>query len=247
MSQEPDVPDITGMALAMARATERFIERAREFFYEVMLADHTCPACGGRLHMIGESRCRCDACGQALDPTQAFQRCGLCGGQPILRVCRHQCRGCGQDVPSHFVFDGIAFDAEYFRLKMAESRERRTIRRAEAARRATGSRSADAATLAFEPESAPGLWDALDELVGCAQPVAWDIGRNAFDLERYERHLRACTGAIPVRFDRIPVLAEDLRLDRIWRFIAMIFLLHDGLVDVCQQGETILVRQRGAD
>ena len=132
MNPEPEVLDITSMALALADATARFRRLARQFFYEVMLADHGCPTCGGRLHMIGESRCRCEACGLGLDPTREFQRCGRCGGQPVLRISRYQCRGCGVDVPSRFVFDGIVFDADYFRQKMAETRDRKKARRAEA-------------------------------------------------------------------------------------------------------------------
>ena len=39
----------------------------------------------------------------------------------------------------------------------------------------------------------------------------------------------------------IPPLAEDLRLDLIWKFIAAIFLDHAGLVYIYQQDETIWV------
>lgn len=197
--------------------------------------------------MIGESRCRCEACGLGLDPTREFQRCGSCGGQPVLRISRYQCRDCGADLPSRFVFDGIVFDAEYFRQKMAEVRDRRKARRTEAARRAAETRSGRIELPVFDWPSVPGLRDALNDLVGCAQPQAWIRGRRAFDLERYERHLQAHIGRIAVSFERIPVLADDRRLDRIWRFIAMIFLFHDGLIDVRQNGAMIMVRHVDAD
>jgi len=41
----------------------------------------------------------------------------------------------------------------------------------------------------------------------------------------------------------IPPLSENLRKDLIWRFIAVIFLDHAGIVDVIQEGQKIKVMQ----
>jgi predicted RNA-binding Zn-ribbon protein involved in translation (DUF1610 family) len=71
--------------------------------------------------MVSKGKRRCVSCGRQLDPTRAFQRCPVCDGVPVLRVRRYECRDYGGDIESRFLFDGLAFDAEYFRAKMAES------------------------------------------------------------------------------------------------------------------------------
>jgi hypothetical protein len=39
----------------------------------------------------------------------------------------------------------------------------------------------------------------------------------------------------------IPPLSENPKKDLIWRFIAVIFLAHSGIIDVWQQGQNIIV------
>ena len=117
--------NIRVLALEMAEAVEAFMEKARRFFYSVMLIGHRCPRCNGPLTTVSEGRCRCGYCGHELDPTVAFQRCPDCGGAPRLSVRKYRCRQCGRDVTSRFLFDGLVFDREYFRHKMLESRQRR--------------------------------------------------------------------------------------------------------------------------
>jgi len=41
--------DMIQLAFSMADAVERLCNRARQFFYHVMLSGHTYPKCGGRL------------------------------------------------------------------------------------------------------------------------------------------------------------------------------------------------------
>ena len=67
------------LAFSMADAVERFRDRARQFFYQVMLSGHACLKCGGRLVMIREGQCRCQACENDMDPTIVFQRAGAPG------------------------------------------------------------------------------------------------------------------------------------------------------------------------
>jgi hypothetical protein len=196
--------------------------------------------------MIGESRCRCTACRQALDPTAQFQSCSACGGNPVLRISRYQCKACGRDIPSRFIFDGIVFDAEYFRQKMVEYRQRTQVRREDAAQAAYDNRSRGIDLPVLDLRSVPGLLDALNDLADCPRPQPWTLSRG-FDLKRYKEHLQAHIGAIAVPFERIPVLEGDPRLDRVWRFVAMIFLLQDGLIAVHQHGQAIEVMQIGDD
>jgi hypothetical protein len=94
--------NIVAVSFDMAKAVEVFIQKARRFFYSVMLLGHRCPQCGGRLLMVAESRCQCTRCSGECDPTVQFERCLECGGVP------------GRDIKSRFLFDGLVFNAEYF-------------------------------------------------------------------------------------------------------------------------------------
>ncbi|HOW74167.1 MAG TPA: hypothetical protein PKY77_26485 [Phycisphaerae bacterium] len=125
MEVEQEPLDIVSQAFCMAAAVERFMQQARVFYYAVILSGYSCPGCGGNLEMVSEGTSQCRSCGSCFDPTVTFQRCESCGGKPRLMVRRYQCGNCGQDVTSRFLFDGLVFDAEYFRQKMAESRERK--------------------------------------------------------------------------------------------------------------------------
>ena len=234
-------------AFGLTHAVAAYVKQARRFFYEVMLFDHACPKCQGSLAMIQEGRCRCTSCAHTFDPTIEFQRCLECGGAPKLEIRRYRCSQCGEVISSRFLFDGLVFDAAYFREKMAEHRQRKREQRD---RRRTMQAENRSPALDAEPMDlamVPGLADALDRLTaGIAEHFPWPM-RQSFDLSRYEKHIQAHIEAFPVPFDRIPLLSEDARQDRIWRFIAVIFMAHAGLIELEQQGQTILVMQREVD
>jgi hypothetical protein len=233
--------EIIRLAFELAAAVERLVEHTRRFCYEVMLSAHDCPQCGGRLEMVRESWCECRECGHAFDPTLMFQRCPSCESRLRLRICRYICRYCGRDVPSRFLFDGIVFDRDYFRQKMAESRERRQQRQADRQRLVAENQSPPAAPCRLDLESVPGLLEALDVLTCVPDLAAWAPLIQGFDLQRYEAHLSKCIGRGEQRFDDLPGLDENPRLDRIWRFIAIIFMAHAGRIRIRQEGPIILV------
>jgi len=233
--------EIIRLAFELARVVEVFVEHARQYFYEVALSGYTCPRCGGRLEMLGESHCRCAACGYVFDPTAAFQRCTACGGRVRLRICRYQCCQCGLDVPSRFVFDGVVFDREYFREHMAESRKRKREQREYLGRVAAENRSDALEPPAADLDAIPGLVEALNSLVTVPDMNVWIPFAKGFDLNRYQKHIQAHLGQYETQFDDIPALENNSRLDRIWRFIAIVFMAHAGGIQIRQQGSTILV------
>jgi len=239
MSQRPEPWDIVGLAFSLAGAVAGFVERAKRFFYDVMLWDHACPTCGGGLAMVREGVCKCQACGHQFDPTTAFQRCQACGGKVVLKVCRYQCQQCGGDVPSRFLFDGLVFDAEYFRQKMAEHRQKKSEQHERVRQMLAESRSQALGLPAANLQDVPGLTEALNALVADAPSGSAAWLPSEFNLAFYESHLQAHIGAIPVGFDEIPPLGENRRLDRVRRFIAILFLAHAGLVDIRQDGQII--------
>jgi len=238
---------LLSLTLSLATRTARLVERARAFFYRVVLCPHACPACGSGLVMTGESRCRCSVCRRDFDPTVALQRCTACGGQPRLRIRRYECADCGTGIASRFVFDGLVFDADYFRQKIAEHRERKRERRERVRQMLAGSRSGAVVPGPLDFAAVPGLMDAINSLTTGNDVVLGWQPRNDFDLRRYEAHIQACLGTDEITFDEIPSLIEDRRLDRIWRFIAIIFLAHAGLVQVWQERDTIMVMKSEID
>jgi hypothetical protein len=238
---------IIEQAFALVRLVAGFAERGRQFFYSVVLHCHACPRCGGSLHMEHEALARCRGCGNRFDPTTTFQRCPACGGLPRLRVRRYECASCGAEIASRFLFDGLVFDADYFRQKMAEHRERKRERRERVRRMLAESRSNAVLPGPAVLNAVPGLAEALNSLTsGQDVPFNWRPSSSC-DLTRYQRHIQAHIQPFALPLDEIPPLGEDARVDRIWRFVAIVFLAHAGLITIWQDGPEVMVIQRETD
>jgi len=234
------------MARRLAAGVARYAATARAFFYAVVLSGHRCAHCGGQLGMAGEGRCSCAACGSSVDPTAAFQRCAGCGGELELRIRRYRCKTCGADVASRFLFDGLVFDAEYFRQRMAEHRERKRDLRQRVARMLAQSRSPWLDVSAADFSSVPDLAGALDRLrVDLAKFAPW-VAKKGFDLKRCEKHVEQHLKDFPMALDNIPAFGEDRRKSRIWLFIAAVFMAHASLIDIWQEGQAVMVVRHGA-
>ena len=102
--------NIVTLAFDMANTVQIFMQKAKKFFYSVMLLGYRCTECNGSLVMVGEGRVRCISCRLEFDPTIKFERCLNCGGVPVLQVRRYQCRECGNAIKSKFLFDGLVFN-----------------------------------------------------------------------------------------------------------------------------------------
>lgn len=239
--------NIIQWAFRLVARVDRYRDRARRFFYAVMLSEKTCPECSGSLAMAREGRCQCRNCGHAYDPTIQFQPCSKCGGKLKLRVRQYVCRKCNTVQASRFLFDGSAFDAIYFRQKMAESRERKKKQLEQVRKMLAESRSLPVQTSAADLGSVPGLVDALNNLT--ADAAAWQSWAQSkgFDLKRYQSHIQAHLQPFEITFGEIPPLDKNARLDRVWRFIAIIFMAHNGLLRIWQEGPDIMVMQYETD
>ncbi len=239
--------NIRALAFEMTKAVEAFLERARRFFYNVILIGHRCPNCSGSLAMASEGKCQCISCRKEFDPTVAFQRCSECGGVPVLRVRRYQCCGCGGDITSKFLFNGLVFDPDYFRQKMAESRQRKQKQRERVRQMLAESRSRDLPLDHADLGSVPGLIDVLNALTAGVDEGFAFKARDEFDLRAYESHIQAYIQDFPVSLTEMPLLCESPRKDLVWRFVAIIFLAHAGVVDVWQEGRDIMVKKHEAN
>jgi hypothetical protein len=239
--------DIIKLAFDMTAAVQRYVDKVRRFYYWVMLLGYRCPGCGGSLAMVAEGRCKCTCCQNELDPTVAFQRCSACGGVLVLRIRRYQCKNCGSDILSKFLFDGMVFNTDYFRQKMSESRQRKKLQHERVRRMLAESRSAALQLPPVDLNCVPGLVDALNGLTAGLEAAPATESRDQFDLKRYETHIQAHLQQFPVNLLDIPPLGEDARKDLIWRFIAVIFLAHTGIVDIWQDEQDIMVIKHEAD
>jgi len=238
---------IVELAFRLTDSVATLRGRVRQFYYSVMLMGHRCPRCNGPLAMIREGRCQCRSCLRPFDPTVHFQRCSACGGKPLLRIRRYQCDWCGADIASRFLFDSLVFDAAYFRERMADHRQRKAEQRERVRLMLSESRSEALPTEAADLAAIPGLADALNSLTTAVWDAqSWQPGEG-FDLRRYQNHIQAHLRPFPLSLSEIPPLSEPSRKDRIWRFIAILFLAHAGIVEIWQQGQDIMVRPRETD
>ena len=110
-----------------AAVIELYRGRARLYFYEVVLSGFSCHSCDGSLVMQSEGMCACRN-GHCLDPTAVFQRSPCCGVRLVKRRLHYVCRRCGADCKSRFLFDERVRDADYFRERMREGRQRKKDR-----------------------------------------------------------------------------------------------------------------------
>lgn len=214
--------------------------RVRKLYYAVVLLGHCCPGCGAKLVMVSEGLCRCRSCNSEFDPTVAFQRCSVCGGRPEVQLRRYRCRKCEADITSRFLFDGLAFNREYFRQRMAKSRRQRKQQRERVRRILAESRSGNLELPVADLSVVPGLEQALNGLtVDLAKLIPW-VPQEGFDLKRYQGHIQAHIQDFPITLEEIPPL-KNTRKDRIWRFIAVIFMAHAGIINIWQDGQNIMV------
>jgi len=233
--------NIIKLAFDMAAAVQNFFGKTRRFYYLVMLLGRRCPKCNSALTMTAESLCRCNSCGFEFDPTVKFQRCSACGGVPVLRVRRYYCKACGGEIISKFVFDTLPFERQYFKAKMAESRQRKKDRLERVRKMLAESRSCELPLGAVNFNDVPDLVDALNKLTA-GMDTALEIEPNSkFDLKRYQSHIKAHIQDFAISLLDIPPLSESGRKDLIWRFIAVIFLAHTGIVNIWQDGRDIMV------
>lgn len=229
-------------------------EHARSYFYRLVLEGLSCPRCHqSNLIMLREGRFRCQDCGQAGDPTLKFQRCPTCDGRPALALRRYFCRNCGGEVVSRFLFDGVVYNPEYFREKMAQSRRRMLERQRQAqeqqAVRAWQRSSSVVNQGAIDLSRSPGLLDAINALVGGTPPEAMAWVREAFDLAAYEQHILERVG-YGERWNLAGIAAyrppKD-RLETVRIFIACLFLEHARRLTLIQDEDLIWVRRCEAD
>jgi len=217
----------------------RLKAKIRDLYYRAVLFGKACPACGlPDLAMLRDSWCWCRHCGYELDPTEHFDACPDCRSGLKRRVYHYWCARCRRPVRSIYCFDAKVFDAAYFRKMMRHSRESKQQRRQQIRQMLAQSRS-PALVMPDEPSLAavPGLESDLNEFVNIPLSLATFIDasqRPRFEMCTYHRHILELASGCTVRFEGISRLIEDTRLDRIFRFITIIFMANNGEIEISQ-------------
>lgn len=227
-------------AFLIEECVARLMEKVRWLCYAVALFQKECPECGSpSLHMLRDSWCRCSACGHECDPTLRFQRCPDCDSRLAKQVYHYWCPHCRQAVRSFYTFDAKVFDPAYFREMMRESRRRKLARVEELKALLAGSRSSPSEPDCPMDTGLTELQTDLDRVV--AIPVA--LFRDAFlkpptfDIDLYRRHIAELVEGCVVSFDGISALIQDARLDRVFRFIAVVFMDQEGVLEIQQEAD----------
>ena len=224
-----------------------FKKKAKQYYFEVILSVFQCPVCGGQLHMTGNSECSC-SCGNVFDPTLAFQKSACCSAGLIRKTFHYACFKCSKSTPSRFIFDERVFDKSYFREMMRESRERKKKKREEIRRLLAQSRSGSLPlTDSPDLEAIPGLVEDLNEFIqnGLYEPSQCSFeAENEFDMDKYRDHILSVLSWDNMLFSQIRPLIDDIRDDKIYRFITLVFMDHENEVELSQLGNDLSVQRR---
>lgn len=196
--------------------------------------------------MVGQSRCGC-SCGNVLDPTITFQKSDCCNANLIRKTFHYACSKCNKTVPSRFLFDEKLFDNAYFQEMMQESRKRVKKKKEEIRRLLAESRSCELSFME-NPDltSVPGLLDDLNDFVkGESGPISnlFIPAKNPFIMDDYRKHILSGLGWDSLLFSSMNPLIEDKRLDRVYRFITLVFMENDHEVELTQYGHDLMVQR----
>ena len=219
-------------------------DRAKRFYFHVLLSQYNCPNCSGELTMADQNQCLC-SCGNIFDPTLAFQKSACCGAQLIRRTFHYACSRCKRTNSSRFIFDERIFDRQYFSKMMKVSRAKARKKKEEMVKLLIESRSGELPLLQ-KPclESVPGLVQDLNHLVGAEELHADDSGfeiDSGFDMEDYRSHILSTLGYGSRLFSSINCISADPREDKIWRFVTLIFMQHEQEVELTQHDNDLLI------
>ena len=213
-----------------------FKRHVKDFYFEVLLSQFTCPKCKGKLSMTDQCTCFCEY-GHSFDPTIMFQRSGCCQADIFRKRQRYACVRCNKITPSRFLFDERLFDKDYFREMMQISRARAKKRREKKILELLTNRSGDLVLLQ-EPklELIPGLTEDLDAFVGRTQgsaKVLVDIDHD-YAMDDYRVHILKAIEFGSRLFSGIPSIADDRRKDKVFRFVTLVFMQHEREVVLTQ-------------
>ena len=66
---------------------------------------------------------------------------------------------------------------------------------------------------------------------------------GGFSMDTYREHILFALDSGTAFFSAIEALVEDCRLDRVWRFVTLVFMQHEGEVVLSRYGQDLLVER----
>jgi hypothetical protein len=221
-------------------------EKTKIFYFHVLLSRYQCPKCNGELTMTDQNQCSC-SCGKAFDPTLAFQKSACCGTQLIRKTFHYVCSRCKKVNPSRFLFDERIFDRAYFCEMMKASRAKAKKKKQEMIKLLMEARSGELPLLQ-DPclESVPGLIADLDQFVGADEDESDDAvleTNSVFSMDDYRSHILSALDCGSRFFSKINNLGADLREDRVYRFVTLIFMQNEQEIDLTQYDNDLLIER----
>jgi len=238
-------PLLTGFEVVQS-AISKYKDEIQKYYFDVLLNRYRCPRCNNRFNLIAPSKVSC-TCGHSFDPTVEFQRCPDCNGRLARKTYHYACVSCSKIVASKFLFDERVFDNEYFQEKMRMYRKRREREKAKLINFLQASRSETLIlSQPMDINCMPSFEDDLNKLIGVNQDIdEYKFERAEFVFSDYRSHLLRLLND-EILFDSIEPLDSDERKDKIFRFIALIFMEQDREIWLSQQNDGILVRKHEA-
>jgi len=224
-------------------AISKFKDEVKKYYFAVLLNRYRCHKCNNKLKLVDSSLAKCD-CGLYFDPTIEFQRCPNCKDELVRKTFHYACGKCNNIVPSKFLFDEKVFNNEYFQEKMRISRDRKKREKTELQRFLKDSRSGILILNDYiNFDNISGFEDDLNGFIGISHSVdECQFDQQDFVFCDYRSHLLRLINE-EILFNSIPSLDSVERKDKIFRFIALIFMEQDREVWLSQQGEDILVKK----
>jgi hypothetical protein len=221
-------------------------EKAKIFYFRVLLSNYQCRKCRGKLTMTGENQCSC-SCGEVFDPTLAFQKSTCCGVKLIRKTYHYICSRCKKVNPSRFLFDERVFDREYFSKMMKASRAKAKKKKEEIIKLLLESRSGELPLLQdLCLESIPDLIADLDHFVGADEYESDDAvleTNSVFSMDDYRSHILSALDCGSRFFSKINNLGKDHREDKVYRFVTLIFMQNDQEVELTQYDNDLLIER----
>jgi hypothetical protein len=221
-------------------------DKTKIFYFRVLLSRYPCPKCNGELTMTGENQCSC-SCGEAFDPTLAFQKSACCAVKLIRKTFHYVCSRCKKANPSRFLFDERIFDRAYFCEMMKASRAKAKKKKEEMIKLLMEARSGELPLLQ-DPclESIPGLIADLDHFVGADEDEADYASletNSVFSMDDYRSHILSALDCGSRFFSKINNLGKDHREDKVYRFVTLIFMQNDQEVELTQYDNDLLIEK----
>jgi len=214
---------------------------------QVLLSKHSCLKCNGRPRLISDRVAECTNCFYQFDPTLEFQRCPQCGSKLIKKTYYYYCPQCQTPQRSIFSIDNWLYFPEYFSEKMKESRKAKRQKIEAMKKLLAYARSSNYVSNQFDLNSILGLNDTLNNFIhsiSFKQFDAKEIKKAKFDLNQYRNHILDILPTDCVTyFDGISPIIPNHRLDRIFRFIALIYMWHYGEIILTQIDKLIKVER----